>query len=907
MKPNFALTLSFEGIGLLHRSFPGWQRVGEVTLENTALAEELAKLRETAVALEPSGMFSKLVIPNEQIRYLTFEDSARGADATAQAVRESLEGATPYAVEDLSYDWSVGGGYVYVAAVARETLDEAEDFAAEHRFAPCCFVAIPEAGSFVGEPFFGKTRHAAEILPAGEDVERETAPIRIIAPASHGETGTPADSSQAEPPATTVPDEAGQEVGDEPELQGGGPGPAQTGANAEPADAPAVAFSSIRASRQSGPAPTQPLTAESRISVLPGRKPSGPRPGNGASASGSAGKGKWGRRTKPEAAQKPARTPSANQETGTIGTSSGGAVPAPGVSTAETEKPAAAVRLLRRAGQAFSGLGAALGSGNGRKARAAKKPTGPGGDTRATASAQAARSGGKGFGASFTSNRGSRRALAAGTTKASEEAQRMTVFGARGRTEDKSRFIGLVLSALLLLALAGVAAWASIFMDEGLSRFLPGGQDETELADVPSAGSDAETIEVPPVVAVEEPAAPDLPTEDAAAEDPPVQENAEDMAALPGPDAQDGPDPAIDDAVRDALTGGGDGQQSPDGAAARYAATGIWQLAPQTPRPPASAGLDAFYKTSIDRDLRAQDGVARPELALMLPDEPPPIPIAPPPPGTRPEPPEPPELVEATEDGALSPEGVRIFAGPPPVTPPEFPERPEFVAGAVSGEEIETLASLRPRTRPGEIGPETAEEGAEAPDDPPFDLRPRIRPDDIEDSAAANEAESVPDGNDTEADAPDSETDTAIEDRDGAVANPDLGPFNDVEPQAVAVSLTPRPRPEGFRETVSRLRAADEDRLEAAAEQALAPDIPSSATVAKQATERNVLNLRKVNLIGIYGAAEDRRALVRLSSGRYRKVQVGDRLDGGQVAAISEEELRYVKGGRSVILRMPRG
>jgi len=412
---------------------------------------------------------------------------------------------------------------------------------------------------------------------------------------------------------------------------------------------------------------------------------------------------------------------------------------------------------------------------------------------------------------------------------------------------------------------------------------------------------------VPPVVAVEEPATPDLPAEDAAAEDPPVQENAEDMAALPGPDAQDGPDPAIDNAVRDALTGGGDGQQSPDGAAARYAATGIWQLAPQTPRPPASAGLDAFYKTSIDRDLRAQDGVARPELALMLPDEPPPIPIAPLPPGTRPEPSEPPELVEATEDGALSPEGVRIFAGPPPVTPPEFPERPEFVAGAVSGEEIETLASLRPRTRPGEIGPETAEEGAEAPDDPPFDLRPRIRPDDIEDSAAATEAESVPDGNDTEADAPDSETDSAIEDRDGAVANPDLGPFNDVEPQAVAVSLTPRPRPEGFRETVSRLRAADEDRLEAAAEQALAPDIPSSATVAKQATERNVLNLRKVNLIGIYGAAEDRRALVRLSSGRYRKVQVGDRLDGGQVAAISEEELRYVKGGRSVILRMPRG
>lgn len=65
--------------------------------------------------------------------------------------------------------------------------------------------------------------------------------------------------------------------------------------------------------------------------------------------------------------------------------------------------------------------------------------------------------------------------------------------------------------------------------------------------------------------------------------------------------------------------------------------------------------------------------------------------------------------------------------------------------------------------------------------------------------------------------------------------------------------------------------------------------------------------MRDVTLIGVYGSPSQRRALVRLPSGRYVKVQVGDRIDGGQVAAISQNEVRYVKRGRSVTLRMPSG
>jgi hypothetical protein len=63
--------------------------------------------------------------------------------------------------------------------------------------------------------------------------------------------------------------------------------------------------------------------------------------------------------------------------------------------------------------------------------------------------------------------------------------------------------------------------------------------------------------------------------------------------------------------------------------------------------------------------------------------------------------------------------------------------------------------------------------------------------------------------------------------------------------------------------------------------------------------------MRQVNLIGVYGSPSNRRALVRLSNGRYQKVGVGDSLDGGRVSAIGSSELRYTKRGRPVVLRMP--
>jgi Tfp pilus assembly protein PilP len=77
--------------------------------------------------------------------------------------------------------------------------------------------------------------------------------------------------------------------------------------------------------------------------------------------------------------------------------------------------------------------------------------------------------------------------------------------------------------------------------------------------------------------------------------------------------------------------------------------------------------------------------------------------------------------------------------------------------------------------------------------------------------------------------------------------------------------------------------------------------------VASAATVENAINLRQINLIGVYGRPNDRRALVRLSNGRYVRVGVGDSLDGGRVAAINDNTLNYVKSGRTVTLEIPSG
>ena len=171
MKPTFALDLTREAIGLLHRTPKGWLSIGDVAFDAPDLAEALDYLRKTALGLSPMGVATKLILPNSQILYTEVHAPGPSRDEKRRQIATALEGRTPYAVEDLVFDWSGKGATVKVAVIAKETLAEAEGFAVEHRLNPVSFVAVPEEGNFVGEPWFGPTAAAASLLAEDETVE----------------------------------------------------------------------------------------------------------------------------------------------------------------------------------------------------------------------------------------------------------------------------------------------------------------------------------------------------------------------------------------------------------------------------------------------------------------------------------------------------------------------------------------------------------------------------------------------------------------------------------------------------------------------------------------------------------------------------------------------------------------
>jgi hypothetical protein len=77
-------------------------------------------------------------------------------------------------------------------------------------------------------------------------------------------------------------------------------------------------------------------------------------------------------------------------------------------------------------------------------------------------------------------------------------------------------------------------------------------------------------------------------------------------------------------------------------------------------------------------------------------------------------------------------------------------------------------------------------------------------------------------------------------------------------------------------------------------------------TVQKEATEKAGFSKRRISLIGVYGTNSDRRALVRMPSGRYVKIKPGQSFSGWNVAAIGESSVRITKGSRNQVLRMPK-
>lgn len=761
MTPDFALSLSHAGIDLLQRTDTGWRRVGTASLSSRDIAADLADLRAKGQALAPDGFCTKLVIPMEQVKYLALDT----AQTTLADITRALDGTTPYALDALASDFERSNGRTHIAAVAQDTLREAEDFAAAHGFNPVAFVAVPDPDTFAQEIFFGPTTMAARALGPGVTVTRDSLPVRLI--------GTRIKAYLLEPHTAVIPSAAASDPAQAPSLD-------QIISEYHPQDRPAAVV----------PAPPRVVLS--------------------------------------------AAVPAAPDHLDRII----GGYHAPAI---QTEVPMIAVPAP-----------------------------------------------------------GSMRAVVLGGVMAtvSTTALRWPTYRVAG-------------AAAASLAALGMIWWL-------------------QSGPVPV---DAVPVDVPVTVAAQSQISPKAAQLDIAIAPPDQQALAQ---RLPDADTAFATSPPPLPLTPDAADSPGGAPQPPparvmatthvlsaDQAQTAYAATGVWQRPPRFVDRPSAATTEDVTWPAITA---APTSVAAPRLADIetLTTDLAFVPPAIPPAADTFFDIDEDGFVRATPEGTLTPQGIVVYAGlpdvpvrvrpalppntdaaqadtsvadilvdivvipgPPPIVPPVRPAAVEDrTAGGVS------LAGLQP----GATGQDAIDDLAP----PPGAIRPRARPALPASVTAASEIEAVL----------------------GGIALATPNPSATGSAFAVTRSLRPTSRPSNFDRVVAAARsrqqpaAAPSPGAIAAAPappvQAAAPVAPQNyepvpGGVARAATQDSAIRLRDINLIGVYGQPSARRALVRLGNGQFVRVQVGSDLDGGQVTAIGENALNYVKRGTTYALQIPQG
>ncbi|MCC5959736.1 MAG: hypothetical protein JJU08_10390 [Rhodobacteraceae bacterium] len=982
MKTNFALGITESGVTLWQRGERGWLRVGAVALDHENLDAAVADLVGTARKLGSDRFVTQLVIPDDQILYTRISAPGPGMDAQRSQIRKALEGRTPFPVEELDFDWTGAGPDVDVAVVARETLIEAEDFAKKHKLNPVCFVAAPTDGAFKHAPFFGTSRIVRDIVGDPEKLVRDReilhetgaaappvtppppAAKTPAAPAADKTTPVP-DKAQAdkEPPQSkpvetesaktdTTPDNATV-----PPKKLAGEKRTDSAAGADLKDAKtgtktAGTESAPKASESAAPKGAQDdilpgfMTRRKAEPTLDRKSPaaSGAKPDTSLTGLTQKLAGIRDADDQQENAAEARKT--AQGLRGTYASANAriaesmGQLRARFMSAKKTveqdaPKPAAAPMLdlpKRRQDEIPAAKSEAWQPPAQKapaKSTAAPKATDWTPASRPTDAAQSATT----RKSPLETLRSIGQTSAAGATSATDpEAERLTVFGARGAAGSggastpklKSR---LLIGGGIVMILAAAAVWAFYF-----ARPAP--------PEIPV------TLAPAPEAAVDTPA----PLED----DPATAEADAIEAALGVEDvAERGPE-------TDATT--------PDGAS-----TSALADEDATPIESGTAPSAEMEQGRI-AGLRSSTLIMPQELAAL-----PASPEAPQPFGTDPLPPLRSELeAQDTQDiaaldssepdtGTLADEQglpageealeIGVTQGRPTTAPPEkpvrftLPEAPEPEAGpdAAEPEPSEADAPDLPQedaaTQPADTTgtPDDAADVDTAsaaldeidleilitPGTPP--VVPPARPDALQPETDQSQGQPPSQSDETQQASADATagglalsalrpasrpSDLAA--RAEAIIERETPQIENATPQAVAASLRPTDRPSAFASTVQRAlnatstaaapapaaQSTPQAPVQTASAAAAQPNIPSSASVSREATQARAINLRQVNLIGVMGTSSNRRALVRLSNGRVLTVRVGESLDGGQVTAIGETELRYNRRGRDVVLRI---
>jgi len=910
----FALDLDHDGIRLLRDAGGGWDVVDHVALDDSKLSGRLRRMRHTAVLATDANLETILIIPNWQIFYTTLSLPSDGLPADEEWITASLDGMTGCPVDEMKFDWRTTPAGVHVAALDINTLDEAESFATQHGFNPVRFSARPAAEDFPDMPDFGPTefvRHqAAQEQPVLFESRRAPEATNAFADIAEPEPAPTFASTRAEPEIPAITFESSRH-GPLPEL-GPEPQPEPVELEAGPsilADAPALpafdpaedAVSLLVHADPEVAGRVPPVLHQPEIETAPDVTSTAPSAPVAPSADDDAA-------TLPNALDATAlvrttaqlleplleslpetdeQAPPALEQDADTEVADEPLVEVEPVAEVEeidaadwveeeasSTESTAAEELEEQVAEAPEDSVDAEEAFDDPVEPAAEEPEAveeepEPEDEPALASVTPVAPPPIHIGAAQLPTRTVRPVPGAQRERpANDETLRRGPAVFRLEPEEPKptdwKAIGLttgaaasVIAALVWTALTLVAPEDEFAVIA--ERGLPNPLATPESPAAPSANAEMDppiTRMVPDVQTVNfDPTAP-------SADRGEMQDRR--MVTL-GPDAVETSQPPTSDpnAVR---------------------AANIWMTPPPAPPDPVGESLDRLYLAAIDPAIPIDDALALPQVTF---DAAPPVAVVAAPPALgqefdldeR-------GLVRATPEGAQTPDGVTVYAGLPGLVPPTRPA-PEVVE-PVEQAPLE-LAGRLPRLRPSDLiqrnertqwGGRTLQELA--------GLRPETRPSSVQDQAPVQSASLFP------------------------------------SDYAVSVSRLPSSRPTDFQAVVAAAQARASQaasRVAAAAapqpqqqqqqpQRAVAsaePDIPTTASVARQATISNAINLRRVNLIGVYGSASNRRALVRLPSGRYRKVQVGDSVDGGRVRQINEGQLIYTKGGRNVTLSVPSG
>ena len=496
--------------------------------------------------------------------------------------------------------------------------------------------------------------------------------------------------------------------------------------------------------------------------------------------------------------------------------------------------------------------------------------------------------------------------------------------GNRSLEKPKPRYLGLILTGILLVFLVLVAAWSTLFL-------------ETSDATAPAPETVVGAVAAPDPEAVADAGGDTAAASDSAIVDPEMLADLQVPEPVAEPVAELAPDPATTVPV------------TTDAEADAVAAAVAEAVAETPPEPSPITVLDAEAAATALRVAEPQDEFllatmdeppAMPD-ALSLPkpvarNDAPPVPAVPPPPFGTVYQFDAQGLIVPTPEGIMTPEGVMVIAGrptreppprpaalapvavptpattPAPGSPSTLPAAPANTAAAPFADPA--LAGARPRQRPDGLAPATQnadDDASLAPADGSrfASLRPQAKPASLVAAAAEAPADPIADLGAQAASLTAQANATAAASASGltlAVSRKPAPRPRDMSravEEAVAVaSRQPAPQPQVEEPTTKTAPEADDEPEVASA----MPRLPTKTTVAKQATYVNAINLSKVNLIGVYGSANERYALIRQTNGRYKKVKVGDSFDGGRVAAITASEVRYQKSGKMITLALPK-